>query len=108
MKDLGIVCERQVVGESRRTENALIAQVELRRFGAFAFALHPASCDGLVQCVLEFVVKCAEFGIALVESVGKRDALLKLGPCIFHSLWNTRHTQKRIHAHTASRNDRSH
>ena len=41
VQDLGVVGERQVVGESRRAQHALVAQVELGGLGKFTLTLEP-------------------------------------------------------------------
>ena len=46
VEDFRVVREGQVVGEARRTQHALVAQVELGRLGKFTFTLVPASRDG--------------------------------------------------------------
>lgn len=46
MEDLRVVFERQMVGEARRTQHALVAEVELGSLGQFTFTLVPALRDG--------------------------------------------------------------
>ena len=46
MEDLRVVREGQVVGEARRTQHALVAQIELGSLGKFTFTLHPTPQDG--------------------------------------------------------------
>tara|TARA_Y100000768_G_scaffold20851_1_gene14255 strand:- start:394 stop:894 length:501 start_codon:yes stop_codon:yes gene_type:complete len=46
VENFRVVREGQVVGEARRTQHALIAQVELGGLGKFTFTLVPASRDG--------------------------------------------------------------
>lgn len=41
VQDLGVVGERQVVGEPRRAQHALVAQVELGGLGKFTLTLEP-------------------------------------------------------------------
>ena len=49
VEDFRVVFEGQVVGEARRAQHALIAEVELGSLGKFTFTLVPASRDSRVQ-----------------------------------------------------------
>tara|TARA_B100000963_G_scaffold355345_1_gene373386 strand:+ start:854 stop:1237 length:384 start_codon:yes stop_codon:yes gene_type:complete len=46
VEDFRVVLEGQVVGEARRAQHALVAQVQLGSLGQFTFTLVPASRDG--------------------------------------------------------------
>ena len=70
MEDLRVVGEGQVVGEARRTEHALVAEVELGRLGQFAFPLRSAPRDGGAQGRFELRVELGKLLVGLVESVG--------------------------------------
>ena len=75
VENFRVVREGQVVGEARRTQHALVAEVELGSLGQFTFALVPASRDGRAERGFELGVKLGELVVGLVESVGKGDAL---------------------------------
>lgn len=45
VQDLGVVGERQVVGEPRRAQHALVAQIELGSLGKFTLTLEPTPVD---------------------------------------------------------------
>ena len=84
MKDLGVVGERQVVGEPRGAAQARVAQVELGRLGQLALALNPAARDGRVERRLELGVELGHLVVGLVQPVGQRDALFHFGPRLVH------------------------
>ena len=46
VEDFRVVFEGQVVGETRRAQHALVAEVELGSLGKFTFTLVPAARDG--------------------------------------------------------------
>ena len=46
VEDFRVVLEGQVVGEARRTQHAIVAEVELGSLGKFTFTLVPATRDG--------------------------------------------------------------
>jgi len=46
VENFRVVREGQVVGEARRTQHALVAEVQLGSLGQFTFTLVPASRDG--------------------------------------------------------------
>lgn len=49
VEDFRVVFEGQVVGEARRAQHALVAEVELGSLGKFTFTLVPTSRDSRVQ-----------------------------------------------------------
>ena len=71
MKDLGVVGEGQVVGEPRRAQYVLVAQVELRRLGKLALALHPAPRDRRAQFDLELFVELGHLLVGFVDPIGQ-------------------------------------
>ena len=69
MKDLGVVGEGKVVGEPRRAEHGLVAQVDLARLGELALPLVPAPCHRRVERTLQLFVEVGHLLVGLVDPV---------------------------------------